>query len=221
MIKGKKALIFDLDGTLTDSIWAIRDAVNDVRAQLGKDELSYDGVKAGINNGARQLVVVTVADEARRDDVEYIDRLTERYLEAYKKSYLHTTEPYDGMREAIEELKARGYRLAVLSNKPDAFVREIVEGMFGEGVFELLMGAHDSLDQPDPELTREAVERLGGVKTEDCVFIGDSDVDIMTARNASMTSIGVAWGYRGREFLESFGADAVIDHPSELTAVLE
>lgn len=221
MIKGKKALIFDLDGTLTDSIWAIRDAVNDVRAQLGKDELSYDGVKAGINNGARQLVVVTVADEARRDDVEYIDRLTERYLEAYKKSYLHTTEPYDGMREAIEELKARGYRLAVLSNKPDAFVREIVEGMFGEGVFELLMGAHDSLVKPDPELTREAVERLGGVKTEDCVFIGDSDVDIMTARNASMTSIGVAWGYRGREFLESFGADAVIDHPSELTAVLE
>lgn len=221
MIKGKKALIFDLDGTLTDSIWAIRDAVNDVRAQLGKDGLDYDGVKAGINNGARQLVVVTVADEARRDDVEYIDRLTERYLEAYKKSYLHTTEPYDGMREAIEELKARGYRLAVLSNKPDAFVREIVEGMFGEGVFELLMGAHDSLVKPDPELTREAVERLGGVKTEDCVFIGDSDVDIMTARNASMTSIGVAWGYRGREFLESFGADAVIDHPSELTAVLE
>lgn len=221
MIKGKKALIFDLDGTLTDSIWAIRDAVNDVRAQLGKDELSYDGVKAGINNGARQLVVVTVADEARRDDVEYIDRLTERYLEAYKKSYLHTTEPYDGMREAIEELKARGYRLAVLSNKPDAFVREIVEGMFGEGVFELLMGAHDSLVKPDPELTREAVERLGGVNTEDCVFIGDSDVDIMTARNASMTSIGVAWGYRGREFLESFVADAVIDHPSELTAVLE
>ncbi len=221
MIKGKKALIFDLDGTLTDSIWAIRDAVNDVRAQLGKDGLDYDGVKAGINNGARQLVVVTVADEARRDDVEYIDRLTERYLEAYKKSYLHTTEPYDGMREAIEELKARGYRLAVLSNKPDAFVREIVEGMFGEGVFELLMGAHDSLVKPDPELTREAVERLGGVNTEDCVFIGDSDVDIMTARNASMTSIGVAWGYRGREFLESFGADAVIDHPSELTAVLE
>lgn len=221
MIKGKKALIFDLDGTLTDSIWAIRDAVNDVRAQLGKDGLDYDGVKAGINNGARQLVVVTVADEARRDDVEYIDRLTERYLEAYKKSYLHTTEPYDGMREAIEELKARGYRLAVLSNKPDAFVREIVEGMFGEGVFELLMGAHDSLVKPDPELTREAVERLGGVKTEDCVFIGDSDVDIMTARNASMTSIGVAWGYRGREFLESFGADAVIDHPGELPAVLE
>ena len=109
----------------------------------------------------------------------------------------------------------------MLSNKPDAFVREIVEGMFGEGVFELLMGAHDSLVKPDPELTREVVERLGGVKTEDCVFIGDSDVDIMTARNASMTSIGVAWGYRGREFLESFGADAVIDHPSELTAVLE
>ena len=221
MIKGKKALIFDLDGTLTDSIWSIREAVNDVRAQLGKDGLDYDGVKAGINNGARRLVVVTVADEDRRDDDEYVDRLTEMYLEAYKKSYLHTTEPYEGMREAIEELKARGYRLGVLSNKPDGFVREIVEGMFGEGVFELLKGAHDGLVKPDPELTREAVRELGGVTAEECVFIGDSDVDVMTARNAGMTAVGVSWGYRGRAFLEECGCDAIVDHPSELTDVLE
>ena len=221
MIKGKKALIFDLDGTLTDSIWSIREAVNDVRAQLGKDGLDYDGVKAGINNGARQLVVVTVADEDRRDDAEYVDRLTELYLTAYKKSYLHTTEPYEGMREAIEELKARGYRLGVLSNKPDGFVREIVEGMFGEGVFELLKGAHGGLVKPDPELTREAVRELGGVTAEECVFIGDSDVDVMTARNVGMTAVGVSWGYRGRAFLEECGCDAIVDHPSELIGVLE
>ncbi len=223
MITGKKALIFDLDGTVADTIWAIREAVNTARRQLGLGELSYDEVKAGVNNGARRLVIVTIVDEEHKNDEEYIERALELYTTACRSCFDLTTEPYDGMREALCELKSRGYRIGMLSNKPNEFVRPIADRLFGEGFFEVARGpVGNALRKPDPALTLELLAELDPtLRPEDCVMIGDSDVDIMTGRNVGMTTVGVAWGYRGREFLEKTGADAVVDRPDELCDILE
>ncbi len=222
MITGKKALIFDLDGTVADTIWAIREAINQVRDELGLPRLSYDEVKAGVNNGARNLVKTTVVDDAHREDDAYIDRALGLYIAAYGRTYPMTDEPYEGMREAVAELKSRGYRIGMLSNKPDEFVRVLAENLFGKDVFEVARGPVSDIVKPDPRLTLEVLGLLDpSLSPEDCVMIGDSDVDVMTGRNAGMTVVGVAWGYRGREYLEDFGTDVVIDHPSELCRVIE
>ena len=214
-----KALIFDLDGTVADTIWAIRAAVNQVRAELGLCDLNYDEVRAGLNNGARNLVKVTIVDEAHREDDAYIDHALSLYLAAYARTYTQTDEPYEGMREALAGLKARGYRLAMLSNKPDRFVRVLADKLFGDGVFEVARGPVSNIVKPDPRLSLEVLAELDpALRPEDCAMIGDSDIDILTAKNAGMAVVGCAWGYRGREYLENFTqkADIIIDKPIEL-----
>ncbi len=221
MITGKKALIFDLDGTVADTIWAIREAINQVRDELGHPQLSYDEVKAGVNNGARNLVKTTVVDDDHREDDAYIDHALDLYIAAYGRTYPMTDEPYEGMREAVAELKSRGYRIGMLSNKPDEFVRVLAENLFGKDTFEVARGPVSDIVKPDPRLTREVLDLLDpALRAEDCIMIGDSDVDIMTGKYAGMTVIGVAWGYRGHEFLVENGADVVIDAPAELCEVI-
>ncbi len=214
-----KALIFDLDGTVADTIWAIRAAINEVRKELGLTALNYEEVRAGVNNGARILVKTTLIDDAHRNDDEYIDRALALYLAAYGRTYSMTDEPYEGMREALKELKARGYRIGMLSNKPDEFVRGLADNLFGKDIFEVARGPVSDIVKPDPRLTLEVLAELDPeIKPEECAMIGDSDVDIMTGKNAGMTVVGCAWGYRGREYLEKFEpyADVIIDKPIEL-----
>jgi len=218
MFKNKKAVIFDFDGTLADTLWAIRDASNITREKLGLPPVTYEDARAGINNGARNLVKATIVPEDRKNDEEYIDHAFELYNEAFFETYLNTDTPYDGIYDAVRELHARGYKLAVLSNKTDNFVKDLVRNIFGTELIPVTRGPlTQEIVKPDKRLTLEVLAELDPTLTpDDCVFIGDSDVDVATAKNAGMPVIGAAWGYRGRELLEAKGADVVIDTPFEI-----
>lgn len=209
-----RALIFDLDGTLADTIGAIRDAINDTMQKYGYPEKTYAQVRDAIGNGARMLVRRCMPT-GEAEDEKKVDRVLASYDLAYARTYLHTRACYEGVREAVAELSARGYRIAVLSNKQDAYVKGLVSQLFGDGEIELAVGQTALPIKPNPTVPRLLAHQLC-VGLHECALIGDSDVDVLTAKNAAMVSVGCSWGYRGRSELERAGADAVIDRPDQL-----
>lgn len=213
-----RALIFDLDGTLADTVSAIRDAVNDTMRTYGYPEKTYEQVLRAIGNGAR-MIVRRCMPASEAEDETRVSRVLATYDLAYAKTYLHTRECYEGMRETVRELVARGYRLAVLSNKQDAYVKGLVEQLFPDGEFELVVGQTALPTKPDPTVPSLIAHQLC-VDLHECAMIGDSAVDVQTAKNAGMMSVGCSWGYGGRASLETAGADVIIDTPAGLTELL-
>ncbi len=213
----KKLLIFDLDGTIADTIYSIRDGVNMAMDKHGFPRRSYEETRVAIGNGARNLIRLSLPDEMR-DDEALVDAVFADYDRFYGETYANIDGCYDGMGEAMRELRARGYRIAVLSNKQDAYVKRIIELLFPDGTVEYAAGQTELPRKPDPTVPLMIAERFGVLPSE-CAFIGDSDVDVMTAKNAGMYAVACSWGYRPREELE--GADTVIDRPCELLEIFE
>ncbi len=215
MNKNIKLLIFDLDGTIADTIWSIREAVNMTLEHFGKPQRSYDEIREAIGNGALLLIrrsfLPDDSDELVKEGLKYYDNV-------YGKTYMHIDGCYEGMREALHTLKARGYTLAILSNKQDMYVKKISEILFSDGIISVSMGQTDLPKKPAPTVPLMIAKELGFSASE-TAFIGDSDVDIQTGINAGMLSVGCSWGYRGRAVLEQAGADIVIEHPSELEKI--
>ena len=218
-----KAVIFDLDGTLADTIPGIRNAVNRVRAEYGLAPISSEETQKGLNHGIANLMDVTVATELGDRSPEMLGRLTTQYVEELELTFNDEVEPYPGMPDAVAELRRRGYRVAVLSNKPDRFVKPQINTLYGEGTIRVRRGVVDvNIRKPDPALTHEMLDELGeGILPSECVMVGDSDVDIHTARNAGMKALSVSWGYRDREFLLSCEPDAIVDSAEELLSLFE
>ena len=220
MISDKKLLIFDLDGTIVDTIWSIRDGLNMTMREFGFPERSYAEVRQAIGNGARELVRRSMPSDSAQD-AELVDRALAHYNDAYGQTYKNINGCYEGMAESMRALKARGYTLAVLSNKQDVYVKAIIELLFSDGTVSVAMGQTAELPRkPDPTVPLMIAEQLG-FSAEQTVFVGDSEVDIMTGRNARMLTVGCAWGYRDRKDLESAGADVIIDHASELERIFD
>lgn len=209
-----RALIFDLDGTLADSIGGIRDGINETMHKYGYPSKTYEDIRRAIGNGAR-LLVKRCMPEPDASDEQKVKTVFASYDLAYARTYLHTRECYEGIVEAVKELHARGYRMAVLSNKQDVYTRGLVNQLFPEGEFEIVMGQTDLPTKPDPTVPH-LIAHLLCVDADECAMIGDSDVDIVTAHNAGMMSVGCSWGYRGRHLLEGLGAQHVLDEPSQL-----
>ena len=214
-----RALIFDLDGTLADTVDAIRDAVNDTMRAYGYPEKTYEQVLHAIGNGAR-MIVRRCMPPAEATDEGKVDRVLASYDLAYARTYLHTRRCYDGVTEMLAQLHARGYRLAVLSNKQDAYVKGLVAQLIDDGIIEIAMGQTALPTKPDATVPRLIAHQLC-VDIRECAMVGDSHVDVQTAKNAGMLSVGCSWGYGGRASLEQAGADVVIDHPCELTALFD
>ena len=210
-----RALIFDLDGTLADTIGAIRDGINDTMQSYGYPHKTYDQILHAIGNGARNLVRRCMPEPDASDE-QKVSAVLASYDLALARTHLHTRECYEGIREAIRELHARGYRLAVLSNKQDAYVKGLIRQLFPDGEFEIVMGQTALPLKPDPTVPCLIAHQLC-VQASECAEIGDSDVDVLTAKNAGMMSVGCSWGYRGRAVLETAGADVVIDRAEQLT----
>ena len=210
-----RALIFDLDGTLADTIGAIRDGINDTMQSYGYPHKTYDQILHAIGNGSRNLVRRCMPEPDASDEKK-VSAVLASYDLALARTHLHTRECYEGVREAIRELHARGYRLAVLSNKQDAYVKGLIAQLFPDGEFEIVKGQTAWPLKPDATVPRLIAHELC-VDVRECAMVGDSDVDVLTAQNAGMISVGCAWGYRGRAVLEATGADVVIDRAEELT----
>lgn len=212
-----KLLIFDLDGTIADTIWSIREAVNLTLAHFGKPERSYNEIREAIGNGAERLIRKSfphgTPDDIVNEGLKYYDNI-------YGQTYTHIDGCYPRMSEAMHTLKARGYTLAILSNKQDKYVKKISELLFPDGIISLSMGQTELPKKPDPTVPL-MIARTLGFSADQTAFIGDSDVDIVTGKNAKMLTVGCSWGYRAKDVLERAGADIIIEHPLELEKIFD
>ena len=209
-----RLLILDLDGTLADTIGSIRDAVNLAMNQYGYPERNYEEVRVAIGNGARELIRLTMPAEESKDSA-LVDRVFADYHGFYGETYLHCDTCYEGIPESLAALKERGYTLAVLSNKEDGYVKDLVKVLLPEGMISHAEGQTEKPIKPNPTVPLEIAASLG-FAPEETAFLGDSEVDVMTGRNAGMLAVGCAWGYRNAACLEEAGADVRLEKPSEI-----
>lgn len=214
-----KAVIFDLDGTLADTLDDLQVAMNKMLVSYGWPERSRDELLSFINQGARRFVAQSMPEGSYDDESD--DSVTEAlriYSEKYAEAYCVHTAPYGNIKAELEKLKADGYKLAVLSNKQDAFVKVIVKNLF-PGIFEIAAGQSDLPTKPDPTAALFIADKLG-VSPDKCIFVGDSDVDMKTGVNAGMYSLGVSWGYRSPDVLTAAGAKSLVREPGDLFTVI-
>ncbi len=212
--KGYRAAIFDLDGTLCDTLSDIHASVNLTLRENGFPERKFSHTEMGINHGSRFLIAHALP-EGTDDDV--VTDVLAKYMKIYALHLCDTTSPYPGVPELLFSLKADGARLAILSNKPDALVKRLAEHCF-PGVFDLAIGQGEYPVKPSPEGPLAIAARLGAAP-EDILFIGDSDVDMRTAHNAGMRAVGVSWGYRGVGVLKEAGAEAIANKPEDILKI--
>lgn len=208
-----KTYIFDLDGTLLDTLQDLASSVNYALRHHHMPEHSIDDIRRFVGNGVRLLMERSVPDGAANPQFE---STFATFREYYMLHSLDTTCPYEGIPEVISELKGRGCRLAVVSNKMMTATQELVAHFFPE--IEVAIGEHEAegiRKKPAPDTVFEALRRLG-VAQDEAVYVGDSDVDLQTARNAGLPCISVLWGFRDRDFLLQHGATTLIEHPREL-----
>lgn len=214
-----KALIFDLDGTLAHTLPAIREGMNLALAELGYPQIDEQRVYEFINMGARDYAKYALPAEYREDDAR-IDALFAAYNRHYARVYMHTNTTYDGIPALIKRL-GKQYPMAVNSNKQDEFVKALVAQLFEQGTFVAAEGFRtDRAPKPDPAVPLQLAALMGALPHE-CAYIGDSDVDVKTARNAGMHAIDVCWGYRPEEVLYDIGAEVVAHTPGELASIIE
>ncbi len=207
-----KAALFDMDGTVLNSIEDIHDSVNSSLRHFGMPEISPDDTLRFVGNGARRLIEQAVPAGTGKSQIEAV---LEYYVNYYQTHCLIKTMPYEGITDLMRRLKSAGIRQVIVSNKPDAAANEIAERFFS-GLAEFVIGEREGLRRkPWPDMVEEAVERLGLSKDE-CVYIGDSEVDCETAENAGMSCISVLWGFRDRMTLEEAGASVFAETPAEL-----
>ena len=212
----KSTYIFDLDGTLLDTLQDLAAAVNFALRKNGMEEHSIDDIRRFVGNGVRKLIERAVPDGSKNPR---IDEVFADFRSYYMEHSLDATKPYDGITEILQELKQRGCKMAVVSNKMMAATQELVAHFFPE--IEVAIGENEAegiRKKPAPDMVFEALHRLGA-EAESAVYIGDSDVDIQTAKNAGVPCISVLWGFRNREFLLEHGAQHFIEKPSEIIGV--
>jgi phosphoglycolate phosphatase len=215
----KGLLIFDLDGTIADTLYSIMEAVNMCMEHYGFPQKSYSEIRAAVGNGAKMLIMNTMP-ESEAQNAERAEEIYRYFQSCYDKTHAHIDGCYDGMKEAMLELQARGYVLAVLSNKPDAYVKNIIGSLFDKEIIPIAMGETDLPRKPDPTAPLYIASTLG-FEASECAFVGDSEVDIRTAQNSGMTSVAVSWGFRDRDALLSCTPDHIIDIPDKLLEIFE
>lgn len=211
-----KGAFFDLDGTLADTFGDIAASVNLFLREEGFPPRSKEELLAAISFGRRDFIARALPYHVPS---EQLDSLVASYTQIYQLHYLDTTRPYAGMPELLEKLKDAGIVTAVVTNKAHPNAVKMIETIFPAGLFAGVWGLSRFPAKPDPSIALEAAHKLG-LSPEECVFIGDSELDILTARNAGMTSIGVSWGYRSETLLQEAGADSVAHSVEELEALI-
>ena len=211
-----KLAVFDMDGTILNTIDELADSLNYTMKKLGYKTYEVDEVKMMVGNGIHKLIeraVPDVKDEAKHDEIYGT------FIDYYSKNCAVKTAPYPGIVELIRNLKENGVKTAVVSNKSDAEVKKLCEDFY-EGLFDYSVGAREGMAiKPAPDSVLEVL-RYTGIAKEDAVYIGDSDVDVATANNSGLDCIAVLWGFRTKEFLLEHGANLMVEKPEGILDII-
>lgn len=210
-----KACIFDVDGTLTNTVRTLAYFVNAETAKHGIPPAPIEKFKYFAGNGARILIHRVLAYHGI-ENASLEDTILKDYNAAYDANFLYLCTLYDGIADMITALHTHGITLAVLSNKPQPTTEKIINAFFGVDIFSIVLGQREGVPlKPNPCGVFEILQVLQ-CKKEECLYIGDTAVDVHTGKNAGLTTVGVLWGFRERQELEEAGAAYIIDQPSAL-----
>ncbi len=216
----KKAVIFDLDGTLLNTINTIEYYCNTALEKYGFNPVPVDKYKHFVGNGAKLLIERAMSYTREWTDDEF-EKVFALYNELYDADTLYLTAPYNGIVDMLKSLKEQGYKTAVLSNKPHFATVDVVNKIFGDDIFDIVRGGMDGVPlKPDPTAVFEIMKELN-VSEEEVVFVGDTKVDIATGKNAGLFAIGVLWGFRDEAELTAAGADVIIDDAKEILNIVK
>lgn len=215
----KKLVIFDLDGTLSDSIHSIKYCADRAVSPLGYGPFSEEQYKYFVGDGVVNLIRRALA--AGGDTAgEHMEEALSRYRELFAVDCMYGVKPYEGIPELLDSLRERGVKLAVLSNKPHAETITVIGSLFGEGRFDVIRGQVEGVPiKPDPAGVFAIWEQLG-MHAEETLYLGDTATDMKTGKSAGAFTVGALWGFRKREELEEARADAIIARPAELLQYL-
>ena len=212
-----KGVIFDLDGTLVNSLEDISDAMNTVLHELHYPTHTYDAYQYFIGSGLRNLV--SKALPSTNNSETDIQNCYDKMITAYRQNCTHKTKAYDGIFDLLAELKSRNIPLSVFSNKADDLTKEVTNTIFPDYFDPILGLTTEPLKKPNPTKAIE-ISQKWNFKPEEILFVGDSDIDMLTANNANMYAVGVIWGYRTKEELLADGAQLILNNPLDLIELL-
>ena len=209
-------IIFDMDGTILNTLEDLKNSLNYVLQQAGYQTRTLEEVRTFVGNGIRKTI-----ERALPSDIEEekIDELFSLFMDYYAIHNTDNTKPYNGVIDLLKELKHLGYKTAVVSIKQDSAVKSLCKKFF-TGLFDVEIGEKENIaKKPDPDEVNEALKILNIDRTKS-IYIGDSEVDIQTAQNSKMKSIIVDWGFRDRKFLYEHGAEVIVSNPSEILDII-
>ena len=212
----KKAILFDLDGTLLNTLTDLTNSINHMLTHFNFKPQTEDEVKRLLGNGAKQLVELAIGEKVSKEDFETYYQFYDAYYQAHSED---TTAPYEGIPEVLETLKKRGYRMAVISNKQDWAVKQLIEKMF-PGLFEVALGVtEDGIKKPDPRMIEKVLSMMN-LKASDAYMIGDSEADVETGKNANMEVIACLWGFRDMKDLAPLKPEFIVGKPYDILKVI-
>ncbi|MBQ3125125.1 MAG: HAD-IA family hydrolase [Clostridia bacterium] len=207
-----KTFIFDLDGTLLNTLDDLAESVNYAMKQCGFPKRTLDEIRRFVGNGVKKLIERALPEGT--DEAEF-NKVLGEFKEHYSQNSRNKTAPYEGIMELLHTLKDNGCNLAIVSNKVDFAVKDLRDEFFSD-VIDVAIGDSDAIrTKPEPDMVYKAIDELG-TDRDSCVYIGDSDVDIITAKNSGMDCISVSWGFRSRFELENCGAKMIADKPEDI-----
>ena len=209
-------IIFDLDGTLLNTLEGLKNSTNFALKKFNCPEITLEQTRSFLGNGVRKLIERAIPNGEKNPDFE---KCLNTFKEHYSKTMYQKTVAYDGIEDMLTELKKRGIKTGVVSNKFDTAVKELCKNYFDGLIIVAIGESPDVRKKPTPDSVLKAMEILGA-KPENTLYVGDSDVDIQTAKNTNLKSVGVTWGFRDRELLEEEGADFIINTPCELLELI-
>ena len=212
-----KCLIFDLDGTLVNSIHALTYCTNLALEKFGLSPLTETQMKTIVGDGYKMQMKRSLAACGDTDEAHY-EAILPVYMEIFGKYCNYEMQPYDGIMELTARAKELGLKIAVVSNKPDAQAKKTVEYVFGTNYFDTVIGEQEGVPKkPDPSGALKAA-KLCGADPSECLYFGDTNTDMKTGKNAKMTTVGVLWGFRGREELAAFHPEFLLEKPPPFVA---
>ena len=211
------SVVFDLDGTLLDTLGDLRDSVNFTLKKNNLPERTTEEIRSFVGNGIRLLIELSVPENT---PVEITDKCFQEFREYYKDHSAILTKPYDDIIDLMKTLKSKGIKIAVVSNKADFAVKTLMEDYFS-GLYDCAYGERAGVPRkPEPDGVLDAIREMGS-EIENTVYIGDSEVDVITSKNAKLPCIAVTWGFRDKKVLESLNPEYIVDSPSDILNIIE